>query len=255
MLSVKQLNIYYGRVQILRDISFEIKEGEICAIVGANGAGKSTLLNAISRILPIKSGSISFNGNEINRFLPHRIVELGLIQVPEGRRLFPSLTVLENLELGAYQGEAKQKRNKTLGKVYNLFPILNNRKNQAAGTLSGGEQQMLAIGRALMSLPKLLMLDEPSLGLAPLIVQQMFEVIKELNEAGMTILLVEQNAHAALDIGTRGYVMETGRIVLDGNARELLENEDVREFYLGSGKRERKSYRDAKRYKRRKRWL
>jgi branched-chain amino acid transport system ATP-binding protein len=233
MLSVKQLNIYYGRVQILWDISFEIKEGEICAIVGANGAGKSTLLNTISRILPIKSGSISFNGNEINRFLPHRIVELGLIQVPEGRRLFPSLTVLENLELGAYQGEAKQKRNKTLGKVYNLFPILNNRKNQAAGTLSGGEQQMLAIGRALMSLPKLLMLDEPSLGLAPLIVQQMFEVIKELNETGMTILLVEQNARKALSISDVGLVIENGKITIKGKGAEIANNEYTKKAFLG----------------------
>ena len=233
MLSVKQLNIYYGRVQILRDISFEIKEGEICAIVGANGAGKSTLLNAISRILPLKSGRICFNGNEINSFPPHRIVELGLIQVPEGRRLFPSLTVLENLELGAYQGEAKQKRNETLGKVYSLFPILNNRKNQSAGTLSGGEQQMLAVGRALMSLPKLLMLDEPSLGLAPLIVAQMFEVIKEINEAGMTILLVEQNARKALSISDVGLVIENGKITIKGKGAEIANNEYTKKAFLG----------------------
>lgn len=233
MLSVEQLTIYHGRVPILRDISFEIKEGEVCAIVGANGAGKSTLLNAISRILPLKSGRISFNGNEINRFPPHRIVELGLIQVPEGRRLFPSLTVLENLELGAYQGEAKQKRNETLGKVYSLFPILNNRKNQSAGTLSGGEQQMLAVGRALMSLPMLLMLDEPSLGLAPLIVQQMFEVIKEINKTGMTILLVEQNARKALSISDVGLVIENGKITIKGKGAEIANNEYTKKAFLG----------------------
>ena len=233
MLSVEQLTIYQGRIPILRDISFEIKEGEICAIVGSNGAGKSTLLNAISRILPIKSGRISFNGNEINRFPPHRIVELGLIQVPEGRRLFPSLTVLENLELGAYQGEAKQQRNETLGKVYSLFPILNNRKKQSAGTLSGGEQQMLAVGRALMSLPRLLMLDEPSLGLAPLIVQQMFEVIKEINETGMTILLVEQNARKALSISDVGLVIENGKITIKGKGAEIANNEYTKKAFLG----------------------
>jgi branched-chain amino acid transport system ATP-binding protein len=233
MLSVEQLTIYHGRIPILRDISFEIKEGEVCAIVGANGAGKSTLLNAISRILPLKSGRISFNGNEINRFPPHRIVELGLIQVPEGRRLFPSLTVLENLELGAYQGEAKQKRNETLGEVYSLFPILKDRKNQPAGTLSGGEQQMLAVGRALMSLPMLLMLDEPSLGLAPLIVQQMFEVIKEINEAGMTILLVEQNARKALSISDVGLVIENGKITIKGKGAEIANNEYTKKAFLG----------------------
>ena len=233
MLSVKQLNVNLGRIPILRDITFEINEGEICAIVGANGAGKSTLLNAISRVLPVKSGSINFNNKEISRFLPHRVVELGLIQVPEGRRLFPSLSVLENLELGAYQGEAKQKRNKTLEKVYSLFPILNNRKNQAAGTLSGGEQQMLAIGRALMSLPKLLMLDEPSLGLAPLIVQQMFQVIKEINETGMTILLVEQNARKALSISNLGFVLETGKIIIKGKGTEIANDEYTKKAFLG----------------------
>jgi len=233
MLSVKQLSVNYGPIPMLQDITFGVKEGEICAIVGANGAGKSTLLNAISRILPLKSGKISFNGNEINRFPPHRIVELGLIQVPEGRRLFPSLTVLENLELGAYQGEAKQRRNKTLEKVYSLFPILSNRKKQIAGTLSGGEQQMLAIGRALMSLPKLLMLDEPSLGLAPLIVQQMFQVIKEISETGMTILLVEQNARKALSISNVGFVIENGKITISGKSAEIANNEYTKKAFLG----------------------
>ncbi|MBW2609643.1 MAG: ABC transporter ATP-binding protein [Deltaproteobacteria bacterium] len=233
MISSKELNVYYRQVHVLKDISFEIQKGEICSVVGANGAGKSTLINSLSRILPLKSGSISFNGEDISQYPPHRVVELGLIQVPEGRKLFPSLTVLENLELGAYQRRAKEKREDTLREVFSLFPILDKRRAQLAGTLSGGEQQMLALGRGLMSLPRLLMMDEPSLGLAPLIVKQMFNTIKQINVSGVTILLVEQNARKALAISDSGFVIENGKITISGKGSEIAENEHTRKAFLG----------------------
>lgn len=233
MLSLDAINVYYGRVHVLKDVSFKIKEGEISSIVGANGAGKTTLLNSISRILPLRSGSISFVGKEISRYPPHRIVESGLIQVPEGRRLFPSLSVLENLELGAYQAEPKKRRGDTIKEVFTMFPVLEERKYQVAGTLSGGEQQMLAIGRGLMSIPKLLMLDEPSLGLAPLVVRDTFDIIKKINKTGVTILLVEQNVRKALDTSDIGFVMENGRITITGKGAEIIENEYTKKAFLG----------------------
>jgi branched-chain amino acid transport system ATP-binding protein len=233
MLNLNTLNAYYGKAHVLKHVSFEINEGQIGSIVGANGAGKSTLLNVISRIIPLKSGSMGFLGQEIHHYPPHRVVELGLIQVPEGRRLFPSLTVLENMELGAYQGEPKKKRNETMKDVFALFPILEERQDQVAGTLSGGEQQMLAIGRGLMSLPRLLMLDEPSLGLAPLVVQSIFDIIKKINKRGMTILLVEQNVRKALDISDIGFVMENGAITITGKGADIINNEYTKKAFLG----------------------
>jgi branched-chain amino acid transport system ATP-binding protein len=233
MLSLNAVNVSYGRIEVLKEISFQIKEGEIASVVGANGAGKTTLLNSISRILSIKSGSIRFFDREINGYPPHRIVELGIIQVPERRRLFPSLTVSENLRLGAYLDRAKRKRKETLQEVFNLFPILGERKDQLAGTLSGGEQQMLAIGRGLMSLARLLMLDEPSLGLAPLVVQHMFEIIQKINVSGVTVLLVEQNAKRALSLSHAGFVIENGRIILHGRGEDLIHNEYTKKAFLG----------------------
>ena len=233
MLTLDTLNAYYGKAHVLKHVSFEISEGQIGSIVGANGAGKSTLLNVISRIIPLKSGSMGFLGQEIHHYPPHRVVELGLIQVPEGRRLFPSLTVLENMELGAYQGEPKKKRDLTMKDVFALFPILEERQYQVAGTLSGGEQQMLAIGRGLMSLPKLLMLDEPSLGLAPLVVKSIFDIIRKINTTGVTILLVEQNVRKALDISDIGFVMENGAITITGKGADIINNEYTKKAFLG----------------------
>jgi len=233
MLTLDTLNAYYGKAHVLKHVSFEISEGQIGSIVGANGAGKSTLLNVISRIIPLKSGSMGFLGQEIHHYPPHRVVELGLIQVPEGRRLFPSLTVLENMELGAYQGEPKEKRDETMKDVFALFPILEERQYQVAGTLSGGEQQMLAIGRGLMSLPKLLMLDEPSLGLAPLVVKSIFDIIRKINTTGVTILLVEQNVRKALDISDIGFVMENGAITITGKGADIINNEYTKKAFLG----------------------
>jgi branched-chain amino acid transport system ATP-binding protein len=233
MLSLNAINVYYGRAHVLKDISFKVKEGEISSIVGANGAGKTTLLNSISRIMPLRSGSISFNGKEITRDPPHSVVESGLIQVPEGRRLFPSLSVLENLELGAYQRGPKKRRGDTIKEVFTMFPVLEERKNQAAGTLSGGEQQMLAIGRGLMSIPRLLMLDEPSLGLAPLAVRDIFEIIKKINKTGVTILLVEQNVRKALGMSDIGFVMENGKITITGKGAEIIDNEYIKKAFLG----------------------
>jgi branched-chain amino acid transport system ATP-binding protein len=233
MLSLNAVNVSYGRIQVLKDISFEVKEGEIASVVGANGAGKSTLLNTISRILSIKSGTIHFFGKEISKYPPHCMVELGVVQVPERRRLFPSLTVLENLRLGAYLAQAKKKRKETLQEVFKIFPILEERKEQLAGTLSGGEQQMLAIGRGLMSLSRLLMLDEPSLGLAPLVVQHMFEIVQKINFSGVTVLLVEQNAKKALSLSHTGFVIENGRIIIQGKGKDLIHNEYTRKAFLG----------------------
>ena len=231
VLKVDNINVYYGSIHAIKGISFEVYEGEIVTLIGANGAGKSTTLNTISGLLHPSTGSVSFLGQPLAKIPPHRIVELGLAQVPEGRRVFAQMTVQENLEMGAYtqtKGIAED-----IAKVYTLFPRLKERMNQTAGTLSGGEQQMLAMGRALMSRPKLLMLDEPSMGLAPILVEQIFDIIADLHKSGATILLVEQNAQMALSIASRGYVMETGRIVTTGTGEELLASEEVRKAYLG----------------------
>ncbi|RLE51214.1 MAG: ABC transporter ATP-binding protein [Candidatus Methanomethylicota archaeon] len=233
MLVVDRINVFYGDLQALWDVSLKVEKGEILALVGSNGAGKTTTLNTISGILKPRSGKIEFMGKRIDGMPPHKIVELGIAQVPEGRQLFPEMTVLENLEMGAYTKRAREKFYDTLEWVYQLFPILKERKNQLAGTLSGGEQQMLAIARALMSRPQLLMLDEPSLGLAPKLVLLVFEMIHKINEEGVTILLVEQNVRHALSIAHRGYVIETGKIVLEGSGQELLENEYVKKAFLG----------------------
>jgi len=233
MLEVKDLNIHYGVIHALKDISLNINEGEIVTLIGANGAGKTTTLRAISGLLKPSKGTIKLNGEIISGISAKDIVKKGISHVPEGRRIFPDMTVLENLELGAYLRKDKKGIKEDLEKVYVRFPILKTRYNQLAGTLSGGEQQMLAMGRALMSKPKLLLLDEPSMGLAPLLVQEIFSIIKDINEAGTTVLLVEQNANMALSIANRAYVIETGTIVLEGDAKELAQSEDIKKAYLG----------------------
>ncbi len=233
MLSVNQIQVAYGDVQVLWDVSMNVQPKEFAALVGANGAGKSTTLNAISAILRPRSGTIEFNGKRIDRAPASQVVELGISQVPEGRRLFSEMTVLENLELGSFMAEAKRRRNETLDWVYNIFPRLRERRNQLAGTLSGGEQQMVAVGRGLMSRPRLLMLDEPSLGLAPLLVQEVFKALKRVNEEGVTIFLVEQNVKHTLTIATHAYVLENGRIVMEGKGTDLLNNSHVKKAYLG----------------------
>jgi len=233
LLEVYSLNVGYGEIQVLREVSFNVKEGEIVALVGANGAGKTTTLKAISGLLHPLSGAIRFRGASIDRLPAHRIVELGVVQVPEGRKIFPSLTVRENLELGSYIPQAKKRRAESMERVFQLFPILLEREKQTAGTLSGGEQQMLAIGRALMCRPQLLMLDEPSLGLAPMIVREIFDIVQEIRAQGTTILLVEQNIQHSLRLADRGYVLENGRIVLQGSGEELLRNEHTKRAYLG----------------------
>ncbi|MCL2286467.1 MAG: ABC transporter ATP-binding protein [Firmicutes bacterium] len=232
MLNVQDINVYYGNIHAVRDISFEVNEGEIVTLIGANGAGKSTILKTVSGILRSKTGSITFMKESIGQAAPHAIVKQGLAQVPEGRRVFAQMTVQENLEMGHYVRTGRH-LDRRITQVFEHFPRLKERRKQSAGTLSGGEQQMLAMGRAIMSRPKLLMLDEPSMGLAPLLVEQIFEMIKNLNDAGVTILLVEQNAHMALNIANRGYVLETGRIVLVDDAKALRENDEVRKAYLG----------------------
>lgn len=241
MLAVNNINTYYGGIHALKSASLDVKKGEIVALIGSNGAGKSTLLNCISGVVPIHSGSVIFNDREITNLTPEKIVGQGIVQVPEGRQLFNPLTVLENLELGAYlrfsKGDKKE-IGKDLAYVMELFHILKERKTQKAGTLSGGEQQMLSIGRAIMDRPKLMLLDEPSLGLAPLIVMEIFDVIRKLQKGGTTILLVEQNAKAALKVANRGYVIETGRITLEGEANALLDDKDVMRAYLGKDYRE-----------------
>ena len=231
VLKVDNINVYYGSIHAIKGISFEVYEGEIVTLIGANGAGKSTTLNTISGLLHPTTGSVSFLGESLAKIQPHKIVEKGLAQVPEGRRVFAQMTVQENLEMGAYTQTAGI--DEDLEKVYTLFPRLRERMNQTAGTLSGGEQQMLAMGRALMSRPKLLMLDDPSMGLAPILVEQIFSIIADLHKTGATILLVEQNAQMALSIANRGYVMETGRVVTTGTGKELLASEAVRKAYLG----------------------
>jgi len=233
LLKVNKINVFYGDLQALWDVSFEVYEGEKVVIVGANGAGKTTTLKTISGLLRPRSGTIEFMGQRIDRLPAHKIVELGIAHVPEGRRLFPKMTVLENLEMGAYTKRAREKFEDTLEWVFSIFPRLKERKNQIAGTMSGGERQMLAIARGLMSRPKLLMLDEPSLGLAPKLVLKTFEVIQRISEEGVTILLVEQNVRHALELADRGYVLETGRITLSGTGEELLNNDYVKKAYLG----------------------
>lgn len=243
MLKIKNINTYYGQVHALKNVSLHLAEGEIVTLIGANGAGKTTMLNSLSGIVPPKSGEIIFNGISLNSFSPSEIVKLGVSQVPEGRQVFKPFSVEDNLELGAYlhykSKEGRSEAKKTAAMVYNLFPILQERKKQLAGTLSGGEQQMLAIGRALMAKPKLLLLDEPSMGLAPMITAEIFKVIENLSrEKKTTVLLVEQNARAALKMADRGYVLETGKMILEGTAAELLENKDVQRAYLGRDKKE-----------------
>lgn len=243
MLKIKNINTYYGQVHALKNVSLHLTAGEIVTLIGANGAGKTTVLNSLSAITPAKSGEILFEGFPINHLSADRIVELGISQVPEGRQIFKPLSVEDNLELGAYlryrKREGRAAIKKDIESIYNLFPRLCERRKQVAGTLSGGEQQMLAIGRALMAKPKLLLLDEPSMGLAPLVVKEIFKVIEQLRrEKGTAILLVEQNAKAALTIADRGYVLETGKVLLEEKASELLENKEVQRAYLGKEKKE-----------------
>jgi len=233
VLRVKGIEVFYGDLQALRDVSLAVDEKEIITIVGSNGAGKSTTLMTLSGILCPRAGEIYFQEKPIHRIPPSRIVEMGIVQIPEGRQLFPTLTVIENLEMGAQFPRAKKVRKKTIGWVLQLFPRLQERRSQLAGTLSGGEQQMLAIGRGLMSLPELLMLDEPSLGLSPILVKTIFKIIKEINQEGTTILLVEQNVFHSLTLSHRGYVLENGSIVLSGSGQDLLKNQHIRQSYLG----------------------
>jgi branched-chain amino acid transport system ATP-binding protein len=233
MLKVNELNVSYGAIHALKGITFELNEGEIVALIGANGAGKSTTLNTISGIMKPDSGSVFFEEENISEVTPAQIVAKGIVQVPEGRKIFARMSVLENLEMGAYSIKEKEVIKAHLDEVFRIFPRLKERQRQMGGTLSGGEQQMLAIGRALMANPRLLLLDEPSMGLAPILVEQIFEVIQDINEEGVSILLVEQNAQMALSIADRGYVLETGTVALSGNANELMENPEVQAAYLG----------------------
>ncbi|MBR5098742.1 MAG: ABC transporter ATP-binding protein [Spirochaetales bacterium] len=233
MLNVNNINVYYGAIHAIKGISFKVEEGEIVTLIGANGAGKSTTLNTISGLLRSKTGDISFMGSSISKMSPNKIVQSGLVMVPEGRRIFLGLTVEENLEMGAYT-RPKAEIKSSLEEVYELFPRLKERRTQIGGTLSGGEQQMLAMGRSLMAKPKLMMLDEPSMGLAPLLVDLIFEIIADLHKAGATILLVEQNAQAALSIADRAYVLETGKIVKTGKGSEMINDPDIKKAYLGA---------------------
>ncbi|NJD92140.1 MAG: ABC transporter ATP-binding protein [Geobacter sp.] len=233
MLSVEKLFVSYKAIKALQDVSFNVEQGEIVALIGANGAGKTTILNTVSGIVPAISGKIAFKGEDITGIQPHEIVKRGISQVPEGRRVFANMSVLENLEMGAYIRNDKKAVAEEIDEVFQRFPRLFERKKQLAKTLSGGEQQMLAMGRALMSRPALLLLDEPSMGLAPMLVQQIFDIIQEINASGTTIMLVEQNANMALSIANRAYVLETGEVVLSGDAKELAANPEVRKAYLG----------------------
>jgi branched-chain amino acid transport system ATP-binding protein len=233
MLSVNQIEVFYGDVQVLWGVSLKVESRELAALVGANGAGKSTTLNTISGVLRPRSGGVEFNGQRIDKAPASRVVELGISQVPEGRRLFPEMSVLENLEVGSYMADAKKRRNESLSWVFSIFPVLKERQKQLAGTLSGGEQQMVAVGRGLMARPRLLMLDEPSLGLAPLLVREVFRVIERVNSEGVTILLVEQNVKHTLTVAARAYVLENGRISMGGKGQDLLKNDHVKKAYLG----------------------
>jgi len=233
LLEMKDLDFAYGDVHVLHGVSLTVDKGEIVTLVGSNGAGKSTTLRNISRLLKPRSGAIVFDGHDLTRLSPHAVVELGVVQVPEGRRVFPEMTVLENLRMGSYIKSARPDREKNIERALALFPRLRERRNQLAGTLSGGEQQMLAIGRGLMTKPRLLLLDEPSLGLSPLLVKTIFDTIAEINAQGTTVLLVEQNVFQSLRIAHRGYVLETGRMVLSGSGQDLLGNEQVKAAFLG----------------------
>ena len=236
MLEVKDLNVYYGMIQAIKGISFEVNQGEVIALIGANGAGKTTTLHAVTGLTPVKSGHIFFEGKDITKVPAHKIVSMGMAHVPEGRRVFAQLSVYQNLKMGAYTRKDKDEIRQTLDMVYEHFPRLEERKNQMAGTLSGGEQQMLAIGRAIMSDPKLLLLDEPSMGLAPLVVEQVFKVVSKIRDMGVTVLLVEQNANMALGVCDRAYIMSTGLITGSGRRDELLTDERLVEAYLGQKK-------------------
>lgn len=233
LLKVENLEVYYGVIQAIKGISFEVEKGEIIALIGANGAGKTTTLHTITGLVPAASGSIIFEDRDLTRTPAHKIVAMGMAHVPEGRRVFAHLTVEQNLRLGAYTRSDKKEIVESFEMVYDRFPRLKERRKQEAGTLSGGEQQMLAIGRALMSHPKIILMDEPSMGLSPLLVSEIFDIIKHINETGTTVLLVEQNAKKALKIADRGYVLETGKIVMTGTGEELLDNDEVRKAYLG----------------------
>ena len=233
MLEVKNLEVYYGVIQAIKGISFEVNEGEVIALIGANGAGKTTTLQTITGMLQPKAGEIIFEGKDISKIPGHKIVSMGMAHVPEGRRVFAELSVYENLKLGAYTRKDKKEIEETLARVYKSFPRLEERKNQLAGTLSGGEQQMLAMGRALMSKPKIILMDEPSMGLSPILVEEIFHIIREISAGGTTVLLVEQNAKKALAIADRAYVLETGNIVLSGDAKEMMNNVSIKKAYLG----------------------
>ena len=233
MLKVENLSVHYGMIQAVRDVSFEVNEGEVVSLIGANGAGKTTILRTLSGLVRPSAGKIQFLGKEIQKMPAQKIVADGLSQVPEGRHVFPGLTVMENLEMGAFLKKNREENQANLKKVFSRFPRLEERKNQDAATLSGGEQQMLAMGRALMSTPKLLLLDEPSMGLAPIFIQEIFDIIQDIQKQGTTVLLIEQNANKALAISDRGYVLETGKIVLSGTGKELAASDEVRKAYLG----------------------
>jgi branched-chain amino acid transport system ATP-binding protein len=234
MLKVENLSVHYGVIQALHEVSLEINKGEIVTLIGSNGAGKTTTLGALSGLLRPSSGTITFEGKNLLSVPPHLRVPMGLVQVPEGRRIFPTMTVAENLDLGAYTRSDKSEMAKDLEEIYTLFPRLRERQTQAAGTMSGGEQQMLAVGRAMMSRPQLLLLDEPSLGLAPLLVKEIFSVVKRIRDRGVTVMLVEQNAHLALEIADRAYVLETGRVIMSGDAKQIARDPRVKEAYLGA---------------------
>ena len=233
MLEVKDIEVYYGMIQALKGVSFEVNQGEVIALIGANGAGKTTTLHTLTGLLPAKHGSIIFEGVDITKVPAHKIVQMGIAHVPEGRRVFSQLSVYENLKMGAYTRKDKKEIEDNLEKVYQRFPRLKERKNQRAGTLSGGEQQMLAMGRALMSNPKMIVMDEPSMGLSPIFVNEIFDIIEKVSASGTTVLLVEQNAKKALSIADRAYVLETGKIVLSGNAKELMNDDSIKKAYLG----------------------
>ena len=233
MLEVKDLEVYYGMIQAIKGISFEVNQGEVIALIGANGAGKTTTLHTITGLLSPKKGSVMFEGTDITKIPAHKIVSMGMAHVPEGRRVFAELSVYENLKMGAYTRKDKNEIEESLANVYKRFPRLEERRNQMAGTLSGGEQQMLAMGRALMSKPKIILMDEPSMGLSPIFVNEIFDIIQAVSESGTTVLLVEQNAKKALSIADRAYVLETGKITMSGNAKDLLEDEAVKKAYLG----------------------
>ena len=233
MLELKDVEVFYGMIQAIKGISFEVNEGEVIALIGANGAGKTTTLHTITGLLSPKAGSIFFDGQDITKTPAHKIVSLGMAHVPEGRRVFSQMTVYQNLKMGAYTRSDKSEIDAALEMVYKRFPRLEERKNQLAGTLSGGEQQMLAMGRALMSHPKIILMDEPSMGLSPILVNEIFDIIRSVNEAGTTVLLVEQNAKKALDIADRAYVLETGKIVTSGDAKELMNDDAIKKAYLG----------------------